>query len=81
MVSVDHFRQELLAQMSRAVALGRIDILINAGELRRSIPRSGLGSVSCCDAMQAEFKAGDVLLVERANNAGMTVRYLLPRPN
>jgi hypothetical protein len=29
--------------------------------------------------MQEEIKAGDVLLVERTNGAGMTVRYLLPR--
>jgi hypothetical protein len=28
MVSIDHFRQELLAQMDRAATLGRIDILI-----------------------------------------------------
>jgi hypothetical protein len=33
----------------------------------------------CCDAMQAEMKPGDTLLIERANGAGMTVRYLLPR--
>jgi len=26
------------------------------------------------------MKLGDVLLIERANGAGMTVRYLLPRP-
>jgi hypothetical protein len=29
--------------------------------------------------MQAEMKPGDTLLIERANGAGMTVRYLLPR--
>ncbi len=33
MVSVDCFRQELLAQMSRATTQGRIDILVNSGEL------------------------------------------------
>jgi hypothetical protein len=38
MVSIDHFRQELLAQMDRAATLGRIDILINSRELCRSIP-------------------------------------------
>ncbi len=36
------------------------------------------GSASCCEAMEAEMKLGDTLLVERANGAGMTVRYLLP---
>jgi len=32
----------------------------------------------CCDAMQDEMKPGDIVLVERANAAGMTVRYMLP---
>jgi hypothetical protein len=31
--------------------------------------------------MQAEMKPGDSMILERANGAGMTVRYLLPRPN
>jgi hypothetical protein len=84
MVSVDHFRQELLAQMSRAAKVGLIDVLINSGELYRSLggyPGSMHGMPSCCDAMQAEIKAGDTVLIERASGAGMTVRYLLPRAN
>jgi hypothetical protein len=79
MVSTDHFRQELLAQLGRAATQGRIDILINSGELYRSIARGGSRSGSCCDAMQEEFKMGDTLLLDRTNGAGMTVRYLLPR--
>jgi hypothetical protein len=82
MVSTDHFRQELLAQMNRAAKGGLIDVLISSGELYRSLggyPGSMHGMPSCCDAMQAEMKPGDVLLVERTNGAGMTVRYLLPR--
>jgi hypothetical protein len=82
MVSTDHFRQGLLAQMRRASANGRIDVLINSGELYRSLggyPGSSHGMPSCCDAMQDEMKPGDVLLLERTNGAGMTVRYLLPR--
>ena len=79
MVSIDHFRHELLAQMSRAATQGRIDILVNSGELCRSIRNGDLRMSTCCDVMQEEIKAGDVLLVERTNGAGMTVRYLLPR--
>jgi hypothetical protein len=82
MVSTDHFRQELLAQMSRAFKGGLIDVLINSGELYRSLggyPGSLHGMPSCCDAMQAEIKPGDTLLVERSNGSGMTVRYRLPR--
>ena len=73
MVSTDHFRQELLAQMNRAAKGGLMDVLISSGEL---YPH---GMRSCSQAMQAEMKPGDTLLVERANGAGMTVRYLLPR--
>jgi hypothetical protein len=38
-----------------------------------------VGMPLCCDAMQAEMKSGDILLVERTNGAGMTVRDFLPR--
>jgi hypothetical protein len=84
MVSVDHFRQGLLEQMGRAADGGRIDVLINSGELYRSLggyPGSTHGKPSCCDAMQAEMKLGDTMLLDRASGAGMTVRYLLPRAN
>jgi hypothetical protein len=81
MVSTDHFRQELLAQLGRAAKQGRIDILINSGELYCSIAKGGSRSGSCCDAMQEEFKMGDRLLLDRTNGSGMTVRYLLPRAN
>jgi hypothetical protein len=75
----DHFRQELLAQLGRAATRGRIDVLINSGELCRSITRGSSGSASCCDAMQEEFRLGDTLLLDRTNGAGMTIRYRLPR--
>jgi hypothetical protein len=79
MVSIDHFREELRAQLARATTVGRIDVLINSGELGRSITKGGSVSASCCDAMQAELMPGDTLLLDRTNGAGMTVRYLLPR--
>ena len=37
MVSTDHLRQELVAQLGRAAQAGRIDVLINSAELSRSI--------------------------------------------
>ena len=79
MVSIDHFRQELLVQLRRAATEGCIDILINSGELCRTVPGCGTWSASCCDAMQEEFKLGDTLVLDRTNGPGMTVRYLLPR--
>jgi hypothetical protein len=84
MVSIDHYRQELVAQLGRAAEMGRIDILTNAAELYRSLvksPQTPQEMGRCCDAMQAEMKPGDSMIVERANGVGMTVRYLLPRPN
>jgi hypothetical protein len=57
MVSTDHFRQELLSQLGRAAGIGRIDLLINSGELCRSLPAGRAWSASCCDAMEAENEA------------------------
>ena len=79
MVSTDHYRQELRAQLARAATGGRIDLLVNSGELCRSILSASSGSSSCCAAMEAEFMPGDTLLLDQTNGAGMTVRYLLPR--
>jgi hypothetical protein len=82
MVSTDHFRQGLLAQMDRASHGGLIDVLINSGELHRSLggyPGSTHGMPNCCAAMEDEMKSGDTLILGRSNGAGMTVRYLLPR--
>jgi hypothetical protein len=78
MASIDHFRQQLRVQLRHAATEGRIDILINSGELCRSIPGNSW-SASCCDAMQEELKLGDMLVLDRTNGPGMTVRYLLPR--
>jgi hypothetical protein len=82
MVSIDHYRDELVAQLGLAAKLGRIDILANAAELYRSLaksPQTAQEMGRCCDAMQAEMKPGDTMIVERGNGAGMTVRYMLPR--
>jgi hypothetical protein len=82
MVSIDHFRQELSAQLRRAAAQNFADILINSGDLYRSIggyPGSVHGMPVCCDAMEAEIMPGDIVLVAKSTGAGMTVRYYLPR--
>jgi hypothetical protein len=56
-----------------------VNLLINSGELCRSIANGGSTAASCFEAMEAEFLPGDKLLLDRTNGAGMTVRYLLPR--
>ena len=79
MISINHFRQELTEQMGRASASGAKDVLINSLDLCASIPKGNYAADSCCNAMQDEMKAGDVLLIDRNHTAGMTVRYFLPR--
>jgi len=78
MVSVDHFAHELRTQLRSAAAQGATTIVITSGEFCKNI-RMGSGSTqACCEAMQAEVKPGDDVLVS-ASGAGMTVRYRLPR--
>jgi hypothetical protein len=82
MVSTDYFRRGMLDQMDRVSRSGRIDVLINSGELYRSLggyPGSLHGMPNCCEAMESEMKPGDIVLLDRSSGAGMTVRYLLPR--
>lgn len=79
MVSTDHFKQELVAQMDRATKSGAADVLINSLSLSDSVGKGRYQMESCCEAMQGEFKNGDLMLIERTHRAGMTVRYLLPR--
>jgi hypothetical protein len=84
MVSIEDFRQGLLEQMGHAANVGRVDVLINSGEFYRSLggySGSAGGMQSCCDAMQAEMKSGDTMVLDQTSGAGMTVRYLLPRAN
>jgi hypothetical protein len=79
MVSIDHFRHELRAELARAAKVGQKDLLVNSGELCRSIANGGSSAASCSEAMEAEFMLGDTLLLDQTNGAGMTMRYLLPR--
>ena len=79
MVSVDHYKQELGAQLELASMRGAMDVLITAGELCRTLSRSSGATDACCQAMQEEIEPGDVVLIERSAGVGMTVRYQLPR--
>ena len=82
MVSYDHFRHELLAKLERSHKHGAVTVLINSDDLQTALGARRTPDAkapACCDAMEKEMKPGDVLLVERSNGAGMTVRYFLPR--
>ena len=81
MVSTDHFRRELQAQLARASACGLADSIISAGMLHRmsgGYPGSQHGIQRCREAMRAEIQPGDVLLAQDGV-PDLTVRYQLPR--
>jgi UDP-N-acetylmuramyl pentapeptide synthase len=79
MVSIDHFQHELHAWFARAAAQGATNIVITSGELCAAIRMGNRSSDACCEAMEAETKPGDVVVVAKSKGASMTVRYLLPR--
>ena len=78
LVSVDHFRHELLTQLRSAAAQGGTTIVITSGELCKNIRMGNSSTQACCEAMQAEVKPGDDVLVS-TNGAETIVRYRLPR--
>ena len=64
MVSTDHFRHELLAQLGHPLRWGEL-MSASIREPCRTIPRGSSSSVSCCDATQAKFKPGDTMVLNR----------------
>jgi uncharacterized protein YcbK (DUF882 family) len=78
LVSVDHFKYELIAQLRNAAAQGATTVVVNSTELCRTIRNANHSTHACCEAMEAEIKPGDVV-IEQNSGTGMTVRYLLPR--
>ena len=78
MVSVDHFRYELISQLRRAEADGAMAVVITSTELCRSLRNASRSTQACCEAMLAEMKLGDTV-IEDTKGVEMTVRYLVPR--
>jgi hypothetical protein len=79
MVSVDHFTQELKWQLRTAAEQGATTVVITSEDLCKLIRDGSRSTQACCDAMQAEVKPGDVVLVPQNIGSGMTVRYRMPR--
>jgi hypothetical protein len=80
MVSIDHFRYELIAQLRRATAEGATTIVVTSADLSKSIRDANHWTHACFEAMKAEMKDGDVMIDERSRVV-MTIRYQLPRPS
>jgi hypothetical protein len=82
--SFDHFRQELRAQFDRAEKRRAKNIVINSGELHRTVggyPAPNERLQTCCEVMKEEMKSGDVIMGDPDNcrAAALTIRYQLPR--
>jgi hypothetical protein len=78
MVSIDHFRYELISQLRRVAEDGATTIVITSRDLCQSIRNASHSTQACCEAMKTEMKDGDVLIDERSG-VGMSVRYSSPR--
>ncbi len=88
MPNADDFRNELLAQFSRASRQGRTHIEINAGEMHRLLggypPKNGKNHSmpSCCLVMRQELEKGEAVVVHETGSGhapSLTIRYKLPR--
>jgi UDP-N-acetylmuramyl pentapeptide synthase len=78
MVSADHFAHELRTQLRSAADQGGTTIVITSGELCKNIRMGSSSTQACCEAMLAEVKPGDVVLVS-SSGAETIIRYRLPR--
>jgi hypothetical protein len=78
MVSADHFAHELRTQLRSAADQGGTTIVITSGELCKNIRMGNSSTQACCEAMMAEVKPGDVVLVS-SSGAETIIRYRLPR--
>ena len=66
--------------MDRAVTYGATEIVINGGELCRTLGRGYRRDADACtNVMRAELKPGDTVIIEAGAGVEMTVRYRLPR--
>jgi hypothetical protein len=82
MVSTDHFRQEIRSRLELASAEGGQELIIECGELYRSISKLPIFDpwmIFCCNAMRAEMAIADRLIVDDSNASLLTIHYNLPR--
>jgi len=84
MPSKDEFRRELLRQLKVEAARGAPSVLINSGELHRSVggyPGPNARMPSCCAAMYHEQRLGDEIVNKppKGKGASLSIRYRLPR--
>lgn len=84
MPTKDDFREELRARFRRATERGAQEVVINSGELHRSLggyPGQGHQMPSCCDVMHEAARSTDeeISSPPSGRGASLTIKYRLPR--
>jgi hypothetical protein len=79
LVSTDHFKHELSTQLRSAAAQGGTAIVITSGELCKNIRMGNNWTQACFEAMQAEVKPGDDILVSVSSGPGVV--SAMPSPS
>jgi len=82
MVSTDHFRQEIRSRFELASAEGGRELIIECGELYRSVSKLPVFDpwmIFCCNAMRAEMAIADRLIFNDSKASLLTIHYTLPR--
>ena len=84
MPSMDNFRSELSALLTRARSQGRPHVEVNSGELHRSLggyPGSAHRMPMCCNAMREAMTSGDEVIFapDSGDGASLTIKYRLSR--
>jgi hypothetical protein len=82
MVSTDHFRQEIRSRLELASAEGGQELIIECGELYRSLSKLPVFDpwmIFCCNAMRAEMAMADRLILDDSKASPLTIHYTLPR--
>jgi hypothetical protein len=78
-VSIDHFKYELITQLRNATEQGAQKIVITSTELCQSVRGGNSSMDACCQAMHDEVEHGDFIIQGKGSGSGMVVRYQLPR--
>jgi 5-methylcytosine-specific restriction protein A len=82
MATMEAFRSELQAQISRAEKQGRTYVEINAGELHRIVSRDENRQPMACNAMRQLMREPRDQVTHKppsGDGASLTIRYALPR--
>lgn len=84
MITKQEFEEELRQRFRRAVERGEASIIVNSGDMHRSLggyPAPNHQMPTCCNVMHSHARVGDEILSAPPSGRGasLTIRYRLPR--